>query len=280
MDKCLRDIRTGINNEETVMYADDVVVFADTVDDIRNVANRWSLGMKANGMKVNTKKGKTEFLVVSRSPQQHDIYMDQNKINRTESYCHLGVNVGESNVQGVKINNRIAKYNSNIGMLYPLLKDKNIPQECKAIVYKSILKPILLYGSENWSLTTKTESKLQAAEMRMLRLIKSVTRRDRIRNVNIREELQVRPLLEEIERNKLRWFGHVKRMDTEKKPRKFLEWRPPGKRPTGRPRRRWIEGVEAALKRRGTSLREIEENKIYERREDWSCLVKSSLADR
>jgi len=280
MDKCLRDIRTGINNEETVMYADDVVVFADTVDDIRNVANRWSLGMKANGMKVNTKKGKTEFLVVSRSSQQHDIYMNQNKINQTESYCHLGVNVGESNVQEVEINNRIAKYNSNIGMLYPLLKDKNIPRECKVIVYKSILKPILLYGSENWSLTTKTESKLQAAEMRMLRLIKGVTRRDRIRNVNIREELQIRPLLEEIERNKLRWFGHVKRMDTEKKPRKFLEWRPTGKRPTGRPRRRWIEGVEAALKRRGTSLREIEENKIYERREDWRCLVKSSLADR
>ena len=38
--------------------------------------------MKANGMKVNTKKGKTEFLVVSGSPQQHDKYMDQNKINQ------------------------------------------------------------------------------------------------------------------------------------------------------------------------------------------------------
>ena len=59
--------------------------------------------------------------------------------------------------------------------------------------------------------------------MRVLRLIKGVTRRDRIRKANIREEHQVRPLLEERERNKLRWFGHVKRMDTEKKPRKFLE---------------------------------------------------------
>ena len=155
------------------MNADDVVVFADTVDDVRNVANRWSLGMKANGMKVNTKKGKTEFLVVSRSPQQHDIYMDQNKINQTENYCHLGVNVGESNVQEVEINNRIAKYNSNIGMLYPLLKDKNISRECKVIVYKSILKPILLYGSENWSLTTKTESKLHERREDWRCLVKS-----------------------------------------------------------------------------------------------------------
>ena len=40
MDKCLRDIRTGINNEETVMYADGVVVFADSVDDIE----MWPIG--------------------------------------------------------------------------------------------------------------------------------------------------------------------------------------------------------------------------------------------
>ena len=71
----------------------------------------------------------------------------------------------------------------------------------------------------------------------MLRLIIGGTRRDRIRNVNIREELQVRPLLEEIEKNELQWLGHVKRMDPEKKLRKFLEWQPPGKRRTGRPRR-------------------------------------------
>ena len=89
----------------------------------------------------------------------------------------------------------------------------------------------------------------------------------RIKNVNIREELQVRPLLEEIERNKLRWLSHVKGMDTEKKLRKFLEWRPPVKRPTDRPRKRRT-GVEKAHKRRGTSLREIEESRMYERRED------------
>jgi len=138
---------------------------------------------------VNTKKGTTEFLVVSRSPQQHDIYMGQNNINETVSYCHLGMNFGETNLQEVEISNRIAKYDSNVGMLYPLVKDKNIPRECKAVVYKSILKPILLYGSENWSLATKTDSKLLGADMRVLRLIKGTRRRDRVRNVNIREEL-------------------------------------------------------------------------------------------
>ena len=70
---------------------------------------------------------------------------------------------------------RISKYNTNVGMMYPLLKDRHVPRQSKMIIYKTILKPILLYGAETWSLTTKTQSKLQAAEMRVLRLIKGVT---------------------------------------------------------------------------------------------------------
>jgi len=93
------------------------------------------------------------------------------------------------------------------------LKDEFTPRKGKLIIYQSILKPILLYGAEVWSLTSKTESSLQAAEMRVLRTIVGVTRRDRIRNATIREKLRVIPLLEEVERMKLRWYGHIMRMD-------------------------------------------------------------------
>ena len=54
---------------------------------------------------------------------------------------------------------------------------------------------------------------------------------------------------------------HVERMNEEKKPKKFLEYRPLGKRPLGRPRKRWIEGVDKALEERGTSIKEVQESK-------------------
>ena len=114
------------------------------------------------------------------------------------------------------------KYNKYVGMMYPLLKDKHIPRNCKIIIYKSVLKPILMYGSEIWSLTSKTESKLQVTEMRGLRLIKGVTRRDRMRNLDIRQEFKIVPLLEDIERSRLRWYGHVMSMDEVKKQRKYI----------------------------------------------------------
>lgn len=237
--------------------------------------------MERNGMKINTQRGKTEIMVISRNKDRLlDIYIGQDKLNQVENYTHLGVNVGSDNMQEVEINNRIAKYNSNVGMMYPLLRDANIPTKCKVTIYQSILKPILLYGSETWSLTKKTESKLQAAEMRVLRLIKNVTRRDKIRNEYIRNELNVLPLLDDIEKNKLRWYGHVMRMEEQRKPKKYLIWKPQGKRPVGRPRKRWLEGVATALDKRGTSLLEVEENNMYEERENWRRFLRGVPADR
>ena len=87
-------------------------------------------------------------------------------------------------------------------------------------------------------------------------------------------------MLEEIERDNLRWYGHVMRMDEERKPKKYLKWTPRGKRPAGRPRRRWIEGVEKAMDRRGKSRREIEESGMYLNREEWRSFLKIAPTDR
>ena len=219
------DFITEIDKKKGKIYQ----LAKDGMTNMNLIASRWWRGMSQNGMKINTRKGKTEIVHISRHTMQCEVYMGGNKLNQVENYKHLGVNVRERNLQEVEINNRIAKYNSNLGLMYSLLKDKNIPQGCKVTIYLTILKPILLYGSEVWSLKAKTESKLQAAEMRALRAIKGITRRDRVRNTTIRSELKVTSLLEEIERNKLRWYGHVMRMEMDRKPKKYLLWKPEGR---------------------------------------------------
>ena len=66
--------------------------------------------------------------------------------------------------------------------------------------------------------------------MKVLRLIKGVTRLDRHRNEDIRRELGVESILDFVERGQLRWFGHVKRMGDERYPKRMLEWTPPRKK--------------------------------------------------
>ena len=79
-----------------------------------------------------------------------------------------------------------------------------------------------MYGHESWAFTSSTKSKLEAAEMKVLRLIKGVTRLDRLRNDDIRNELGVESILDLIEMGQLRWFGHVKRMEDHRYPKQFL----------------------------------------------------------
>ena len=165
-------------------------------------------------------------------------------------------------------------------IMYPLLKEKCIPKQVKTSIYTTILKPILTYGAECWSLTKKTSSRLQAAEMKVLRTIRGVTRMDRLRNEQIRSDLSVKPLLRDIEESKLRWYGHTKRMDDGRMAKRYLEWKPRGKRPVGRPRKRWLDGVGEALDRRGIRLADVEERRTYEDRDAWRDVIKCSPTDR
>ena len=68
-------------------------------------------------------------MAVSRRKQQYDVFIGHNKINQTNNYAYLGVSVNEDNLQLTEINGKIAKYNKNVSMLYPLLKDRHVPRK-------------------------------------------------------------------------------------------------------------------------------------------------------
>ena len=73
-------------------------------------------------------------------------------------------------------------------------------------VFSTTFNPLLLYGVECWAITRKLESKIQTAKMRVLTLNRGVTRRDRMRNVQIRRDKT--SLLEDVDRAGLKSFNH------------------------------------------------------------------------
>jgi hypothetical protein len=52
-----------------------------------------------------------------------------------------------------------------------------------------------------------------------------------------------------IKAQRIKWLGHVQRMDHARSARKLLDWKPIGTRPVGRPRQRWQENVMEDLKK-------------------------------
>jgi hypothetical protein len=48
---------------------------------------------------------------------------------------------------------------------------------------------------------------------------------------------------------RIKWLGHIQRMDRARPTGKLLDWKPMGSRPAGRPRQRWNKDVMEDLKK-------------------------------
>jgi hypothetical protein len=55
-------------------------------------------------------------------------------------------------------------------------------------------------------------------------------------NHDIRDLTEGEDIVEFVETQRLRWFGHIQRMDPQPTIRKIMNWRPVKERPRGRPR--------------------------------------------
>ena len=61
--------------------------------------------------------------------------------------------------------------------------------------------------------------------------------------MDIRKELGVSSIQEKVREMRLRWYGPMQRMEENNEVRAVGDMRVPGKRPRGRPRERWMDGV-------------------------------------
>jgi hypothetical protein len=83
----------------------------------------------------------------------------------------------------------------------------------------------------------------------MLRWLYGHTRRDKVRNEDIRDRVGVAPIEEKLILHRLRWFGHVQRRPPEVPVRSgVLERVDNVKRGRGRPKLTWDEAVRRDLK--------------------------------
>src|SRR5699024_5192031 len=78
--------------------------------------------------------------------------------------------------------------------LKSILCDRKLPLKFKSKIYRSMVRPVAMYGTESWPSTVTDEHSMETTEMRMLRWAYGVTLYDRLRSENIRVAIGVAPL--------------------------------------------------------------------------------------
>ena len=99
-----------------------------------------------------------------------------------------------------------------------------------------------LMNMQNWCQPhsqARHKGQIEAAQMRALRRIKGVSRMDRVRNVDIRGRLKQEGVLDMVKKRQQNWKQKVEEMSNNRVTKKIYDGEIPGRRPRGRPRKRW-----------------------------------------
>ena len=113
-----------------------------------------------------------------------------------------------------------------------------------------------MYGYETWLLTLREERKLRVFDNMMLRRIFGPRRDEvtgewrRLHNEELNDLCSSPNIVRVIKSRRMRWAGYVARMGEERGVYRVLV-KPEGRRPLGRPRRRWVNNIRMDLQEVG-----------------------------
>jgi hypothetical protein len=129
------------------------------------------------------------------------------------------------------------------------LKSKNIYKKLKLIPKNTIIDKTLTYASENPTLTKRDRKQLNIFERKVYRRILGQVYNSEKENWRILTNKEIyailkKPTITETKSlHRLRWFGHVQRMEENGIPKSVLYMNLESTRPRGRPRNRWQDEV-------------------------------------
>jgi hypothetical protein len=259
-------------------YADDVNLLGDNIDTINKNTQTLIDASKEAGLEVNVEK--TKYMLVSwdqNAGQNREIKIDNRSFENVSQFKYLGMAVTKQNFIQEEIKRRLNSGDACHHSVQNLLSSRLLSENVKVRIYKTIILPVVLYGSETWSLTVRGEHKLKVFENRVLRRIFGpkrdvVTGRWRKQHKEELHNLYSSPsIIRIVKPRRMRWAGHVAQMGEKRNMYRLLVGKPEGKRPLGRPRRRWIDNNKMDLLETGLSV--VDWIGLAQNRYKWRALV-------
>ena len=108
-------------------------------------------------------------------------------------------------------------------------------------LYNTLALPVLLYGSETWTVKARDSRRITAAEMKYMRRTAGYTWTDYRTNAQIAKELKITPILDKLLVYKRSWIQHVNRMPRNGLPGVMKHYCPTGRGNHGRPLKRLLD---------------------------------------
>jgi hypothetical protein len=182
-----------------MLFTDDVVLVDESRTGVDQKLELWRGTLEAKVFRLS--KSKTEYMKCDFSAitqEEGDIRLDGQVVPKKDSFRYLGSMLQKDGDIDKDVSHRI-----KVGWLkwcqaFGVLCDPRVSLKLKGKFYRTAIRPAMLYGTECWPTKRRHVQQLSVAEMCMVRWICGYTRRDRVRNDDIRERPGVAPVEEKL----------------------------------------------------------------------------------
>ena len=196
-------------------FADDVAILSEMLEVLTETLVVFEDQASALELHVNWPKTKIQRLAGS-DPGQTTVPVGLESVEVVDTFNYLGVVQHTATRGKPEITDRLAKAWRTFGALRKTVWDSRMELQTKVKLYSTYVLPVLLYGSETWTITAKEAPRIYAFGTKCLRQICGIDWHEKITNQEVLALTKQVPVTDVIRRRRLTFFGHIARMPPER----------------------------------------------------------------
>ncbi|KAK3506055.1 hypothetical protein QTP70_021852 [Hemibagrus guttatus] len=166
MDQLSEEVRQ--ESPWTMMFADDIVICSESREQVEENLERWRFALERRGMKVS--RSKTEYMCVNEREGSGTVRLQGEEVQKVQEFKYLGSTVQSNGECGKEVKKRVQAGWNGWRKVSGVLCDRKISARIKGKVYRTVVRPAMLYGLETVSLRKRQESELEVVEPNLLLL--------------------------------------------------------------------------------------------------------------
>ncbi|KAK3506592.1 hypothetical protein QTP70_010223 [Hemibagrus guttatus] len=163
MDQLSEEVRQ--ESPWTMMFADDIVICSESREQVEENLERWRFALERRGMKVS--RSKTEYMCVNEREGSGTVRLQGEEVKKVQEFKYLGSTVQSNGECGKEVKKRVQAGWNGWRKVSGVLCDQKISARIKGKVYRTVVRPAMLYGLETVSLRKRQESELEVAELKI-----------------------------------------------------------------------------------------------------------------
>ena len=172
MDRLTDEVRQ--ESPWTMMFADDIVICSESREQVEENLERWRYALERRGMKVS--RSMTEYMCVNKRNPSGTMRLQGVEVKKVDDFKYLGSTFQSNGECGKEVKKRVQAGWSGWRKVSGVMCDRKVSARMKGKVYKTVVRPAMLYGLETVALRKRQETELEVAETKMLRFSLGVTR--------------------------------------------------------------------------------------------------------